>query len=103
SNTPEELKSAPRRFTLIDERDRRYPRVTGHGGAMSRLDADSERSARYQGAQNGVVATSLRSTLQRWLYVVDPPVRWAKPPERPSRIFADEDATRRTVADARGG
>lgn len=45
---------------------------------MSRLDSgDAERSARYQSPQNGVVATSLRSTLQHSLYVVDPPARWA--------------------------
>lgn len=73
-----EAKSAPRRLTLIDERDRRYARVTGHGAAMSRLDGvDAERSARYQSPQNGVVATSLRSTLQRSSYVFDPPARWA--------------------------
>lgn len=45
---------------------------------MSRLDgADAERSARYGQSQNGVVATSLRSTLQRSSHVVDPPARWA--------------------------
>ncbi|KAL6257859.1 hypothetical protein P5V15_011524 [Pogonomyrmex californicus] len=70
-------RGAPRRSTLIDERDRRYARVTGHGAAMSRLGgADAERSAR-QSPQNGVVATSLRSTLQRSSCVVDPPARQA--------------------------
>jgi len=60
---------------------------------MSRLDgADAERSARYQLAQNGVVATSLRSTLQRSSHVVDPPARWANRRSVPRESSADEDA-----------
>jgi len=88
--------SAPRRFTLIDESDRRYASVTGHGTATSRLDGvDAERSAQYQSPQNGVVATSLRSTLQRSSYVVDPPARWANRrsvPRRSSPMRIQPDA-----------
>ncbi|KYM99385.1 hypothetical protein ALC62_09887 [Cyphomyrmex costatus] len=80
-------KSAPLPFfTLIEDDTERYaPRVTGHGAAMSKPDGvDAERNAQYQ-SQNGVVATSLRSTLQRSSYVVDPPARQANRRSVPRR------------------
>ncbi|KYN20463.1 hypothetical protein ALC57_07369 [Trachymyrmex cornetzi] len=53
---------------------------------MSKLDGvDAERSTQYQSPQNGVVATSLRSTLQRSSYVLDPPARWANRRSVPRR------------------